>query len=175
MIHDYEATKPITTDAFIPGEDMREKTISTLNGLIAICKHGEAGFREAAENVERTDLKQLFAEFSGQRSQFAGGLQALVKSLDGDPEESGNLSASLHRAWIDVKGAFTGKDDAAALSECERGEDSAKKAYKEALATELPDFVRETVQKQYDSVLVAHDRVKAIRDVAKSTSAKSGK
>lgn len=170
MINDYEATKPITTDAYVPSNDLKDNTISTLNGLIAICKDGESGFKEAAENVERDDLKSLFSEFSAQRLQFAGGLQALVESLGGDATDSGNLSAALHRAWMDVKGAFTGKDDSAALSECERGEDSAKKAYKNALEEDLPDFVRETVQNQYNAVLNSHDRVKALRDAANSKS-----
>jgi hypothetical protein len=55
-------------------------------------------------------------------------------------------------------------DDAAALAECERGEDSAKTAYKDALQEDLPDFVRETVQNQHYSILAAHDRIKALRD-----------
>lgn len=177
MINDYEATKPITTDAYIPSVDIKAGTISTLNGLIAICKDGEVGFKEAADGVERTDLKSLFQEFSAQRGQFAGGLQALVQTLGGEPADSGHLSAAVHRAWMDIKAAVTGKDEAAILNECERGEDHAKKAYKEALGQDLPEFVRETVQTQYDAVLSAHDRVKALRDAAntqKSSTARTG-
>jgi len=177
MINDYEATTPITTDAYVPTIDLKDSAISTLNGLIAISKDGEAGFREAAENVERADLKNLFIELSTQRSTFVTKLQELVTGLGGNPTDSGNLSATLHRAWIDVKGAFTGKDDGAALSECERGEDSAKTAYREALQEDLPDFVRSTVQDQYNAVLTSHDRVKALRDVAipqKSNTARPG-
>jgi len=175
MINDYEATKPITTDAYIPSVDVRESTVSTLNGLIAICKDGETGFKEAADNVKREDLKGLFVQLSAQRSNFITDLQSLVDSLGGDPADSGHISAALHRAWINVKGAFTGMDDAAALAECERGEDSAKTAYKDALQEDLPDFVRETVQNQHYSILAAHDRIKALRDeetTMKSSSAR---
>jgi uncharacterized protein (TIGR02284 family) len=177
MINDYEATTPITTDAHIGSTDVKDSAISTLNGLIAIAKDGEAGFREAAENVERADLKGLFIELSTQRSMFVTKLQELVTSLGGDPTNSGHLSAALHRAWIDVKGTFTGKDETAALAECERGEDSAKSAYRDALQEDLPDFVRSTVQDQYNAVLTAHDRVKALRDAhipEKTNSARPG-
>lgn len=177
MINDYEATTPITTDAQIGSEDVKDSTISTLNGLIAIAKDGELGFKEAAENVERADLKGLFNELSTQRAGFATKLQELVTSLGGDPADSGHISAALHRAWIDVKGTFTGKDETAALSECERGEDSAKAAYRDALQENLPDFVTSTVQDQYNAVLTAHDRVKALRDAGandKTSTARPG-
>lgn len=167
MINDYEATKPITTDAtFSSTTASNDDVISTLNGLIETCKDGQNGFKEAAEGVERSDLKSLFYEFSQQRSQFAGELQSLVQSLGGDPENSGSIGAALHRGWINIKSAVTGKDEGAILSECERGEDSAKNAYKNALEEALPANVMQTVQTQYAAVLAAHDRIKALRDSA---------
>ena len=60
----------------------------------------------------------------------------------------------------------TTNDEAAILNECERGEDSAKEAYKDALKQPLPANVMETVQTQYVAVQSAHDRVKALRNAA---------
>ncbi len=141
-----------------------DDVISTLNGLIETCKDGQEGFKQAAEGVERSDLKSLFYEFSQQRAAFAGDLQSLVQTLGGDPENSGSFAGSIHRGWINIKSAVTGKDEAAILNECERGEDSAKNQYKEALEEALPDYIRKTVQEQFTSVMQAHDRVKALRD-----------
>ncbi len=173
MINDYEATKPMTEDAtpITEGTIDNDTVISTLNGLIETCKDGHEGFKEAAEGVERSDLKTLFYEFSQQRSQFAGELQNLVRSLGGDPETESSTSGSIHRAWINLKSAITGQDDNAILSECERGEDSAKNMYKEALEQPLPSDVMETVRTQYASVQSAHDRVKALRDSASGDTA----
>lgn len=170
MINDYEATKPITTDATTTGSTTasNDDVISTLNGLIETCKDGQDGFKEAAEGVERSDLKSLFYEFSQQRAQFAGELQSIVQTLGGDPEKSGSVAAALHRGWINIKSAVTGKDEGAILSECERGEDSAKNNYKSALEVALPANIMETVQTQYAAVLAAHDRIKALRDAAKN-------
>jgi uncharacterized protein (TIGR02284 family) len=171
MINDYEATKPMTSDAErIDGTASNDDVISTLNELIETCKDGQEGFRQAAEGVERSDLKSLFFEFSQQRAHFAGELQSLVQSLGGDPETSGSTAGAMHRGWINLKSAITGKDEQAVLNECERGEDSAKNTYKDALEEPLPSNVTEVVRTQYSSILQAHDRVKMLRDSYKETS-----
>lgn len=176
MINDYEATRPITQDAvrLHPTSLSNDEVISTLNGLIETCKDGQEGFTSAAEGIDRSDLKTLFYEFSQQRSQFTGELQTLVQSLGGDPENSGSIAGTLHRGWINIKSAVTGKDEASILNECERGEDAAKAAYQAALENPLPAHVLDTVQTQYTAILSAHDRIKALRDTAngeKSSSA----
>jgi uncharacterized protein (TIGR02284 family) len=166
MINEYDNNRSTTDATFDSTTASSDDVISTLNGLIETCKDGQDGFKEAAEGVERSDLKSLFYEFSQQRSQFAGELQSLVQSLGGDPENTGSVAAAIHRGWINIKSAVTGKDEAAILNECERGEDSAKNAYKNALEEALPANVAETVQTQYVSVQAAHDRIKALRDAA---------
>ncbi len=138
--------------------------ISTLNNLIETCKDGEQGFRDAAEHVQRQDLRSIFNEYSRQRSQFAGELQTLVSRIGGDPEHSGSVAASIHRGWINLKSAMTGRDDHAILAECERGEDSAVRNYQDALAHDLPSDIRSSVEEQYRQVLEAHNRMKSLRD-----------
>jgi uncharacterized protein (TIGR02284 family) len=141
--------------------------ISTLNDLIETCRDGEQGFRDAAEHVERQDLRSIFNEYSRQRSQFASELQTLVSRIGGDPEHRGSVAASLHRGWINLKSALTGRDDHAILAECERGEDSAVHNYQDALAHDLPSDVRASVEEQYRQILEAHNRVKALRNESK--------
>jgi uncharacterized protein (TIGR02284 family) len=154
-----------------------DEIVSTLNGLIETCRDGQEGFKEAAEGVKRSDLKSVFYEYSQQRAGYVGDLQSLVQTLGGDPENTGSFAGTLHRGWINIKSAVTGQDDEAILNEAERGEDSAKNAYKDALALALPDYIRQTVEKQYAGVQEAHDRVKALRDAAdneQSNTARTG-
>lgn len=137
---------------------------STLNNLIETCKDGEEGFREAAEHIQRQDLRSIFNEYSRQRTQFASELQNLVSRIGGDPEHRGSVAASLHRGWMNLKSAITGRDDNAILSECERGEDSAVRNYQDALAHDLPSDIRSVVEEQYRQILEAHNRIKTLRD-----------
>ena len=147
-----------------------KKVISTLNDLIEICRDGQAGFKEAAENVKSPDLKTFLNQVSLERAQSVSELEFEVRKLGGEPQKSGSATASIHRAWIDIKGTLTGKDDHAILSECERGEDSAVEAYKEALKLGLPTNILSTVERQFQSIKQTHDRVKQMRDSKAATS-----
>ena len=153
-----------------------DEVISTLNSLIETCKDGQNGFQTAAEGVQNSNLKSTFYEFGQQRAKFVGELQALVRELGGDPENSGSVAASLHRGWINIKSTITGHDDAAILNEAERGEDIAKNAYKEALEMSLPSNVSTVLQRQSTDVQLAHDTVRDLRNAAnnEATSATSG-
>ena len=166
MINDYEATSPITSTEINNGsENFSNSDISsTLNRLIETCKDGQKGFKEAADGVDRSDLKSLFFEFSQQRAHFAGELQNIVQTLGEEPETSGSTAGALHRGWINLKAAITGKDEQAILNECERGEDSAKNTYKAAIEKPFPSTIADVVRNQYESIQMAHDRVKMLRD-----------
>ena len=147
-----------------------KEVISTLNDLIETSQDGEAGFRTCAEDIKRPELKSLFTERAAQCAQAAQELQAIVIRLGGDPEDSTSVSGDLHRRWVDLKSAVTGKDDEAILNECERGEDVAKKSYHKALEKALPEDIRQVVQRQYDGVLRNHDQVKMLRDAERARS-----
>ncbi len=148
-----------------------DKAISCLNNLIETNRDGQNGFKEAAENIKNSELKTFFNQASLDRARFVGELQQEVRRLGGDPENTGSTGAAIHRVWIDIKGTFTGKNDESILSECERGEDSAVEAYKDALKDQnLPNDLRALVEKQFGSVKQAHDQVKQWRDAKGATS-----
>jgi uncharacterized protein (TIGR02284 family) len=146
----------------------QKEIISTINGLIETLKDGQEGFRQAAEAVKDPQLKSLFNEYSQQRSRFATVLQTHAKALgEVKPEKTSSAAGAMHRAWINLKSALTSGDDHAILAECERGEDSAMNEYKEALENGLTSSLRDIVSRQYREVIVAHDRIKNLRDTAK--------
>jgi len=141
-----------------------DETISTLNDLIETSKDGEHGFDTCAENVKDMQLKQLFTAAAQRCAEGAKELQEQVRLLGGDPDEHSSVAGTLHRAWVDIKAAITGKDEQAVLEECERGEDVAKKTYEKALAKRLPDNIRSIVQRHYQGVVENHDRVRDLRN-----------
>lgn len=137
---------------------------SWMNDLIETCKDGEKGFREAADGVKNNSMRTVLNEYARQRAQFASELQNKVQKLGGDPATSGSASGALHRGWINLKSALTGKDDHAILAECERGEDAAVQNYQKVLSEDLPSDLRSVIEAQYRQVLEAHSRIRSLRD-----------
>ena len=125
-----------------------DATISVLNDLIETSKDGANGFRAAADAVRSPEAKALFTSRVPIIERAVTELQAEVRRLGGEPETSGSVAASVHRGWINLKAAVTGKDDAAIITECERGEEVAAKNYEDALKKELPTDVRTVVERQ---------------------------
>jgi uncharacterized protein (TIGR02284 family) len=139
-----------------------EAVVTTLNNLIETCRDGQEGFQAAAGQVATAELKELFHGYSLRRAGFVGELQDEVRRLGGEPAKAGSLAASLHRGWMDLKSAVAGGDDGAVLAECERGEEAALAAYRDALDSDLPASVRAVVERQFAEVRKAHDRVQAL-------------
>jgi uncharacterized protein (TIGR02284 family) len=139
-----------------------EKTISVLNGLIETVKDGEQGFKSAAEALKDPQVKSLFQQYARQRSEMARELQSEVRRLGGDPEKAGSMAGAAHRGWINIKSVVTGKDDGSIIAEAERGEDSAKTMYEEALAAPLTPQTLALVREQSMKIHDAHDRVRAL-------------
>ena len=135
---------------------------STLKDLAQICRDGEEGFREAATKVTRADLKTLFSELSAQRASLGSDLRTAIAKLGGEPDTGGTVSGAVHRTWMDLKAMVTGSDDAAIISEAERGEDTAKEHYRDALKKDLPTEIRKLVERQHQTVLDTHNRVRAL-------------
>jgi uncharacterized protein (TIGR02284 family) len=116
--------------------------------------------------LKHPQTKSQFLEYSRQRAQMARELQDEVRRLGGDPEKAGSVSGTVHRGWINIKAAVTGKDDSSIISEAERGEDVAKRVYEEAMREPLPPTTLALVQQQSAIVREAHDTVRAMEKVA---------
>lgn len=145
-------------------------TTSIINNLIELNNDRVAGFEKVIADIDdqNIDLKQLFQEFAQQSRKNGQELAAIIGSAD-EIETGNSVSGTLHRVWIDVKSLFGGSDRASILSEAERGEDAIKKAYQEALASgELLPDVTSTVTSQAHEINAAHDKIKALRDIAKA-------
>jgi len=140
---------------------------STLNELIETCIDGQKGFEAAAAAVEDPTLKQELKRYSEQRGDFAHELQRLIASGGEQAKDHGSVSAAMHRGWMNLRQALTSNDTHAILAECERGEDSALEAYREALDEPLPPQLALPVASQYQAIQTAHDHVRDLRDSSK--------
>ena len=147
-----------------------EHSVDVLNQLLETARDGEKGFNEAAESTDNPDLRATLQGFAAQRAAFVTELTQLIQSVGGDPHDTGHIAGAVHRGWMNVKEAFSKREDKAILEECERGEDYAKKSFTEALGEPLPENIRTVVQRMASEVKMAHDRVRGLRDRARAAS-----
>lgn len=146
------------------------ETIETLNDLVVINNDRIVGYERALEETSEADadLKSLFKNMIDESRKIRLDLAGEVQSLGGEFEAGTTASGKLYRAWMDVKAVFTGHDRHTVLANCERGEDAAQSAYKEALSgNHIPGYIRSMLEAQKQMLRVSHDRIKALRDAAK--------
>lgn len=141
-----------------------QDAITALNHLIETCRNGELGFRNAATHVQDPGLRSMCHTIARQRARFAEELKQEVERLGSAPDEGGSVGGAVHRGWMDLKSALTGRDDTSILGEAERGEDVAVRAFEAALRAPLPESAEVIVDRQYKHVKETHDRVKALEN-----------
>ncbi len=142
---------------------------AAVNHLIERLKDGELGFTAAAEDATDPDLRATLLRYANQRSDYAETLQLIVEEAGEKAEYAGTLGATLHRGWMNLKGAIATRDDLAILEECERGEDIAVGAYHSALAGDQLDLARQVIEEQAVHIRAAHNHIKILRDALRST------
>lgn len=152
-----------------------EKLTEVLNDLIRINNDRATGYVNASEEAKSidVDLRATFNKMADQSRKFAAELTNEVSRLGGKPATGTTSGGKIHRAWMDVKATFSGKDRHAILSSCEFGEDAAQKAYKAALASdaEMSAETRQLITDQQSSLKTSHDLIKKYRDVQESINA----
>ena len=139
-----------------------------LEELRATCRDGEDGFRQIAGDLEDPALRERFIRYAQLRAGLASELLAEIQRLGGEPATSGHASGAIQRGWMRLKAALTGADDAAILSEAERGEDVTVGLYRKALESELPIDTRSVLMRQLDDIQGVHREVRELRDAALS-------
>jgi uncharacterized protein (TIGR02284 family) len=146
------------------------ETIEILNDLVTINNDRIKGYERALEETTSVDadLKALFTAMIGESHKIRVDLASEVQVLGGEFEAGTTASGKLYRAWMDIKAVFTGHDRYTVLANCEAGEDAAQKAYKSALASDdLPAYIRTMLEEQKQTLRASHDKIKALRDLAK--------
>jgi len=158
------------TTLYQPPMENTEKSLDVINDLIKINNDRSAGFEKAGKDLKEDEngLTAVFSKLSNESIRNVNELTVLARQFGGEAAEGTSTSGDLHRTWIDIKSAFTGNDLSAILNECERGEDAAKSAYKEALdpENELNPEVEQVLINQQRGIVEGHDLIKSLRDQA---------
>ena len=136
--------------------------------LVETLKDGEKGFASAAEKLRDSDRAEWAAtlqRLSEQRAEFSREIVALGHAYGDDVDESGSVTAALHRGWLSLKDALSGDDAGSVLGAAATGEDHAVSEYEKALEQDLSPGFREVVTRQHAAVAAARDEVKGLQSV----------
>ena len=142
-----------------------DKAVESLNYLIGTLHDGETGYREAADEIETAQFKTVFNRIAQERASFRAELEGEVRRHGGEPQEGGSTAASLHRTWINVRDAITGKSDEDVLAEVERGDETAIENYNDVLQRDLPGDLAPTVRQQHDKIQQTLQEVRTLKKV----------
>ena len=147
-----------------------KEIVDDLNDLVKINNDRIQGYEKAIEDNEDTQLDDLFRHYVIQSQNFRSQLAEHIVRIDGlavSDATSTDVTSKLHRAWIDIKSALTGKDRDSVLSSVEFGESAAVEAYQDAIEKDhIPAYIKEDLQKQLTELQSALDKVKGLQKVA---------
>ncbi len=134
--------------------------------LVETLRDGERGFASAADKLRDSDRPAwatTLQRLSEQRAGFRAEIVALGDDYGDDVDESGTVTAALHRGWLSLKDALSGDDAGGVLAAATTGEDHAVSEYEKALQQDLSPGFRDVVSRQHAAVLTARDEVKALQ------------
>ncbi|WP_299150906.1 PA2169 family four-helix-bundle protein [uncultured Dokdonia sp.] len=144
-----------------------EEVGNKLNNLLTKSYDAEAGYKKAAEKVSNTGLKNFFNNRAQDRYNFGHEIKEEVRSFGQEVDKGTSFTADAHRAWMDIKAAFTTDNDEAVLEEAIRGEKASVETYNEVLAeTTLPSSTRTILEQQRNSIQNALIEVKTLEEWA---------
>ncbi len=127
----------------------------------------EKGFKQVLEKAENPQLKSWMKKQAVQRSHFATEIDGELRKLNVEPKESGSVSGSAHRVWIDVKTALSMDKDESILEECIRGEKASVSEYEETLNNSYwTPNVKSMLTEQKNKVQASLSTVKRLEDLA---------
>lgn len=144
-----------------------EEIVDDLNELVKINNDRIQGYMKAVEDTEDAQLDHLFNEMIVQSQNFRSQLADHIVRIDGSAvteATSTDVSSKIHRAWIDIKSALTGKDRETVLSSVTFGEDAALEAYTEAVEKDhLPAYIKEDLTKQLSELKESREKMESLK------------
>jgi len=139
-----------------------DKTVGTLNHLIAVCRDGEDFYGYAAEKVSAPELQRLLRETAGLHREIGDALRPHVSEAGASPAEGGTLAGKLRQLKGGFKAVLASDTEAALVPELEAAEQAVLQAFEGALAEPMNAAAKAVVAEKLEAVRAAHERIAAI-------------
>lgn len=126
-----------------------------LNLLLKRNYDAERGYKEAADEVSNTGLKNFFQVNYDERYRFGHDLKEMLKNENAKPDKGTTIEADAHRVFMKLKAMVVSSTPEAILEECKIGEAVAINDYE----TVINDSA---IKVENRAILAVH--LKSIRD-----------
>lgn len=139
--------------------EVQDQKVHALNHLIQICKAGEFGFHQAAEELATKENRILANTTAFKRHEFAIALEDQVAKFGVTPPDHATVQAGIHRFWMNLRHAINKRNDVVVLDECRRGEESALKAYQDIFEAKLLPEMEEMLRAQFMNIIETRNKL----------------
>ena len=148
-------------------EQRHKDTVHVLQQILEKNYDAEKGYKKSLQDAKNPALKGFLQQQAAMRARFVTSNDQQLRQLGATPKESGSVTGTLHRAWIDIKSSLAGNDDEAVLEEVIRGEKASVEEYTEELKSHnlLPEVTQE-LQSQLNDIQATLNKVKRLEDIS---------
>ena len=144
-----------------------EEVGKQLNDLLEKTYDAEKGFKNAADNVDHTSLKNYFKQKAQERYDFGHQLKTELKAVGHEIDKGGSVAGAVHRSWMDLKAFLSSDNEESMLEESIRGEKAAIEEYDDVLKdTTLPPTTRDILIKQKATIQTGLAKIKRLEDLS---------
>lgn len=148
-------------------EDKHDNTVNVLQSIIEKNYDAEKGYKTAMQKAENADLKRFLQHQAVKRSRFATEIDQEIRKLGEAPKETGSVTGSLHRTWINIKSSLSGDSDESVLEEVITGEKASVNDYQDALEDNLlAPQISAVLKAQLAEIQGTLSKVKTLEDIA---------
>ncbi|TXK75629.1 PA2169 family four-helix-bundle protein [Mesonia sp. K4-1] len=141
--------------------EFKKEIANNLNQLLEKNYDAEKGYKDAADKVQNTRMKQFLEEQAQLRYDFGHQIKSEIKAFDGEVDKGGSVKGSMHRAWMDLKSAVSSDKEENVMEEVQRGEQSAIEEYNEVInKSNLPATTKDVLTQQRDKIQQAQQSAK---------------
>jgi uncharacterized protein (TIGR02284 family) len=142
------------------------KDTATLNHLIEVLNDGKKFYEEASANVQRPDLKTLFAQMAATKGAIANDLKTAVSAQDPGKvldDDEGTFVGSIRKAYAEIRTKLSTDKNYAYIAELEAFEDRIVAAFREAAEKSDAMGVRTIAQRYMPQVLRDHAQMRDMK------------
>jgi uncharacterized protein (TIGR02284 family) len=139
-----------------------DKTVGTLNHLIAVCRDAEDFYGYAADKVHGSQLQPLLRETANLHRQIGDALRPHVSGAGASPAEGGTLAGKFRQLKGGLKATLASDTAAALVPELEGTEQTVVQAFESALDDPMNAAAKTLVADKLEVIRATHARIAEI-------------